>query len=200
GTATHDTASLGGKVGSFSLNSTSTVNYVLFTSHDCGTGGGSPETVNVTAGETVPDATAQTLGAGTYSYQATYNGNTNYNSKTGAYQPSTLPKGTPTISTVLKDDASPANTVSDGSPAALGTATHDTSTLGGKVGSFSLNGTATVSYVLFTSHDCLTGGGSPRALSSFATRRSSDLTAQTLGAGTYSYQATYNGNTNYNSK
>src|SRR2546428_650417 len=87
GTATRDSASLGGKVGSFSLDSSATVSYVFFTSNDCSAGGGPAEIVTVTAGETVPDRTPRTLGAGGYSYQATYNGNANYTSKTGGCEP-----------------------------------------------------------------------------------------------------------------
>jgi hypothetical protein len=87
GTAVHDTATLSGQVGTFSFNGTATVTYSFFTSHDCtGTPAGT-QTVTVAANGSVPDSSPQTLAAGSYSYQATYSGNANYDPKTSACEP-----------------------------------------------------------------------------------------------------------------
>src|SRR3989442_15893606 len=73
------------------------------------------EIVTVTAGETVPDSTPQTLGAGGYSYQATYNGNANYTSKTGGCEPFTVRQATPATTTIVKHNGH--NAVTNTTPA-----------------------------------------------------------------------------------
>jgi hypothetical protein len=91
GMPVHDTATLSGQVGTLSLNGTATVTYRFFTSHDCSGTAATTQTVTVNANGSVPDSAATSpLAAGLYSYQATYNGNANYNVKTGACEPFTV--------------------------------------------------------------------------------------------------------------
>src|SRR5204863_6742334 len=76
-------------VGSFPLGCVShpaTFTYQLFTTYDCSRSH-SDQVVNVAADGSVPDASAQTLGAGSYSYLAVYSGNSNYTAKTAACEP-----------------------------------------------------------------------------------------------------------------
>src|SRR2546421_700607 len=112
------------------------------------------EDKTVTAGGTVPNSSPNgPLGAGDYSYQATYNGNANYDSKTSPCEPFKVSKATPGLSTTVKDAND--NTVDDGANrAGLGATVHDTATLSGPVGSFSFNGTATVTYSFFKNINC----------------------------------------------
>src|SRR5439155_1763199 len=165
----------------------------------CTTPADGTEDVTVTAGGLVPDSAAKTLGAGDYSYQATYNGNDNYKSKTSDCEPFKISKATPGLTTTVKDSSG--NTVDNANPAALGTSVHDTSTLSGQVGTFSFNGTATVTYAFFKNNDCTTPAFSTenKTVNSNGTVPDSSATGA-LGAGDYSYQATYNGNSNYESK
>ena len=73
GEPVHDTATLSGQVGANSFNGTATVTYAFYTNNDCTPpASGTPEQVTVAANGTVPDSSPQTLGAGSYSYQATY--------------------------------------------------------------------------------------------------------------------------------
>src|SRR5205823_6014520 len=147
----------------------------------------------------VPDS-AETagLGAGNYSYQATYSGDGNYSGSTGACEPFTVNPATTTTATVVKDNASPANVVDSGShKAALGTKVHDTATVTSGNNAFTIGGT--VSYQLYTGLACATGNESGSA--SVKTLASGNVpdSAETagLGAGNYSYQATYSGDGNY---
>src|SRR6185369_350340 len=198
GKSVHDTATLSGQVGTFSLNGTATVTYSFFKNNDCSGTAFSTENVTVTAGGGVPDSAAQTLGTGSYSYQATYNGNANYKSKTGACEPFKVAQATPGISTTVKDSSG--NTVDNANPAALGTSVHDTATLSGQVGTFSFNGTATVTYAFFKNNACTGTAFSTEDKTVASNGSVPDSSGQTLGAGDYSYQATYNGNANYSSK
>src|SRR6185437_8638250 len=198
GTAVHDTATLSGQVGTVSFNGTATVTYAFFKNNDCSGTAFSTEDKTVASNGTVPDSSAQTLGAGSYSYQATYNGNSNYSPKTGACEPFKVSQATPGISTTVKDSSG--NTVDNANPAALGTAVHDTATLSGQVGTFSFNGTATVTYAFFKNNDCSGTAFSTEDKTVASNGSVPDSSAQTLGAGSYSYQATYNGNSNYSPK
>ena len=154
----------------------------------------------------MPDASAQTLGAGSYSYLAVYSGNQYYNGKTADCEPFKVNQATPTLVTTVKDGQNV--TVTNAAPAALGTATHDTATLGGSVGSFKLgDGTtvapdgATVTYKFFSNNGCTGTSVQPDQVVTVAANGSvPDASAQTLGAGSYSYLAVYSGNANYNGK
>jgi uncharacterized repeat protein (TIGR01451 family) len=205
GTTVHDTALLSGQVGSLSFDGSATVTYTLYSNLTCTAGANNANVLDsgdktVVAPATVPDSDAfGPLGSGDYSYQAVYNGNANYNSATGACEPFHVNQATPGMTTTVKDGDG--NVVDDAHPAALGTKVHDTSVLFDKVDGFSFDGTATVTYTFFTSHNCTTGAGTPESVpvaSDGSVPDSSETDA--LGAGMYSYQATYDGNANYTSK
>ncbi len=202
GVLAHDTTTLGGKVDSFSLDGTGAVTYVLYSNDSCAPGASnqyvlSSENVNVSSDAAANSSATSALAAGSYSYQATYNGTANYTSKTGGCEPFTVQQATPTVTTVVKDGASPANPVTDGSPATYGTPTHDTASLSSLVSGFSADSTATLTYSFYTTHDCSGSAASTQSVTVASDNSVPDSTAQTLGAGTYSYQATYNGNANY---
>jgi hypothetical protein len=136
------------------------------------------------------------LQAGDYAFRASYAGDANFNDSTSDCEPLTVGKATPGIATIVKDSAG--NTVDNNNPAAAGiTAVHDTATLSGQVGSFSLDGTATVTYSFFNNNACTGTPASTENKTVSALGLVPDSSAQILGAGSYSYQATYNGNANY---
>src|SRR5439155_732403 len=111
----------------------------------------------VTAPATVPDSNAfGPLGSGDYSYQATYNGNGNYNSATGACEPFHVNKATPSISTVVKDSNN-ATVDNDTHKAALGVTVHDTATLADGVTGFSFDATATLTSLPICNLSCTAG-------------------------------------------
>src|SRR5262249_57561963 len=75
--------------------------------------------------------------------------------KTADCEPFQVTQAAPTLVTTVKDGQG--GLVDNAHPAALGTAVHDTSTLGGSVGGFPLGGAsdpATVMYEFFTTNHC----------------------------------------------
>src|SRR5207302_1508804 len=128
-----------------------------------------------------------------------YNGNSNYASKTGDYEPFKDAKATPAISTTVKDSAG--TTVDNSNPAALGSSVHDTAALSGQVGSFSFNSTATVTYAFFKNNGC---SGTPfgtenKTVNSIGTVPDSSATGA-HAVPTRRSSDLYNGNSNYASK
>src|SRR4051794_24690019 len=106
-----------------------------------------------------------------------------------------IAKGSPAIATTVKDASD--NTVDDAHPAALGSKVHDTASLSGGTSGFSFDGTATVSYTFYTSHDCSSGDSGAGTVTVAADNGVpiSNLSGA-LGAGSYSYRANYSGNAN----
>src|SRR5437763_12849535 len=88
-------------------------------------------------------------------------------------------------------------TVNNTTHAGLGDKTHDTSSVTGQIGSFSLAGTVTYSF--YTSNDCTTGSSTAGSgtVSSDGNTVGNSNTSAALAAGGYSYQASYGGNANY---
>jgi uncharacterized repeat protein (TIGR01451 family) len=200
GVVAHDTATLSGQVGSFGFAGTpGTVTYKLYNTINCTGTAASSQDVTVTNPATVPNsADTSPLATGDYSYQATYNGNANYLSATGACEPFHVNKAQPGISTIVKD--SQGNTVDNGAhPAALGTVVHDTATLSGQVGSLGFAGTpGTVTYKLYNTINCTgTAATSQDVTVTNPATVPNSADSSALAAGDYSYQATYNGNANY---
>src|SRR5204862_286656 len=104
GSSVYDTAALGGKVDSLSFDGTATVSYAFFHNTACTGEAFSSENKTVAADGSVPaSSTKSSLGAGDYAFQATYNGNDNYNPKTAACEPFSVGKATPTVTTTLSD-------------------------------------------------------------------------------------------------
>ena len=101
GAPVHDTATLGGSVGTFPLGGETdpaTVTYEFFINNSCSGETHTDQTVDVAADGTVPDADPQTLGAGSYSYLAVYSGNSNYAPQTAGCEPFKVNQATPTLS------------------------------------------------------------------------------------------------------
>ncbi len=85
GAQAQDTTTVTGAAG---IPPTGTVTYVLFTGDGFCASGGAPAGTVTLAGGAVPDSTQTAhLDADNYSYQATYSGDANYQSSTGACEP-----------------------------------------------------------------------------------------------------------------
>jgi hypothetical protein len=192
GTSVYDTATT--QNGGFPL--TGTVTFEYYKNLTCtGTADASDSGKSVGA----KSFTQGPLGAGSHAFRAKYvaGDDPNHNdSAWSACEPFTVSKATPTISTTVRDKDG--HLIDNTHPAATTTTVHDTATLAGKVGSFSLNGSATVTYSLFTNNTCTTPANGTESVTVRADESVPDSAAKSLGAGSYSYRATYNGNGNYN--
>ena len=172
---------------------TGTVTYTFFADGSC-QGTGAPESVTLVDG-VPPDATATgPLAAGAYSYDAVYNGDGNYNpSPVSACEPFTV--GTAPTNVVNVVFSEQTGLAWSGTETAGGKA-DDRASLVGVVPGFVPTGTATYSY--FANGTC--GGTSvwtdTVSLNSAGAIPNSNAT-DPLGAGTYSFEVIYNGDSNY---
>ncbi len=180
GTAVHDTSTVGGKVNGFVIGGT--VTYSFYATGDCSLTS-SDQVVTMVLG-LVPDSSLHgPLAAGSYSFKAVYSGDSNYNPSTSSCESLTVNKADTTTSTAIN----PA------SPVALGTSVKDTSTVGTQVNGFVIGGTVTYSF--YTNGVCT---GSPTTeLKTMAGGLVPDSSSQTLPVGSYSYLASYSGDSNY---
>ncbi|HVB95081.1 MAG TPA: hypothetical protein VND41_00580 [Nitrososphaerales archaeon] len=179
GTSTYDTASIGNQVSGFTPSGT--VTYDFYASASCS---GTPTATAVTLNGdgSVPNSASQILAAGSYSYSASYGGDSNYLSATGACEPFTVQKGTATISTTVNPSTTPA----------LGASVSDVATASG-VSAFTPTGTVTIT--LYESNSCT---GTLISTQTNVALDASSTAKTTLAAGSYSYQASvYSGDTNY---
>jgi len=97
-------------------------------------------------------------------------------------EPLTIDKATPAISTTVKDSGGTA--VDKSHQAALGNEVHDTATLEGKVGSFSFDTTAKVTYHFYKNNICTKDASNPtdQEVTVEASGGVPASTLQTLGA------------------
>ena len=166
---------------------TGTVTFTFFANGGCtGTGtAGSPETL--TAGVANSASVGPLDAAGPYSFQATYNGDSNYVTSTGACEPFAVGPGSTVTVTTVQQGGSTVTSV------ALGTSVTDQAMVSG---SGAGTPTGTVTFTFFTNDSCTGTGtvGTAEALTSGVANSSSE---GPLLAGSYSFQATYSGDANY---
>jgi len=192
GAVAYDTATLT-PTGATPPTPTGTLTYSLFTNGTCNGTASKTETVTLKADGTVPAGSSTTaLAAGSYSYSAAYAGDTSYAAATGPCEPFTVGKA-PTSVTSAVDDAATSGAWSGGELA--GAKAYDVATVAGGVAG--LTATGSVTYSLFKNATCsgtasttdtetLAGGVAPKSTATAA-----------LGAGSYSFGATYSGDASY---
>ena len=192
GSTTSDSVSSLSGITTYAPSGTAT--YELFSTGDC-SGGFISDTVTLVGG-VIPDSSVSSpLGAGNYSYELTYNGDNNYAASSGPCEPFSVNQGTPGVTTTVLD--------SGGNPVtatlALGSQVSDSATFSNLVTGIAPTGGFT--YQLFGSATCT---GTPVSTQDLALSGSSGLISNSLltaplGAGNYSYLATYQGGANYTS-
>ncbi len=194
GAKAYDTASVSS--GNDSFTPSGMVSYKFFANGTCSGDGTDAGTVTLTAGAVPNSGTQGPLGAGNYSFQATYSGDDNFIGSTGPCEPFSLGLLDTSTATVVKDHDG--NVVDAANPAALGSKVHDTATVSGQVGE--IVPTGTVTYHLYSGLDCNVdnqiGSGETVALKGDGSVPDSSET-DPLQAGSYSYQAVYSGDNNY---
>src|SRR5206468_2282381 len=153
------------------------------------------EDVTIGSGSVIPDSSATSaLPAGSYSFQASWPGDSNYNSATATCEPLTVNKGSPTLSTVIV----PA------SPVALGSTVHDTASFSSLTSGFPATGTVT--YKFYGTGTCtgslstlFSGDGMQDVTIGSGSVIPDSSATSALPAGSYSFQASWPGDSNYNS-
>jgi uncharacterized repeat protein (TIGR01451 family) len=209
GTSASDSATVSGGQGQ--PTPTGTVDFFLcqpseVTLFGCEVGGtkiGATKTLS--GGQATSDATVNTTAIGTYCWRAEYSGDAFYLASSHTNHASecfVTVKQPASVATVVKDGSG--HTVSSGSPAALGTAVHDTATLGGGLAGLPLGdgatgnpNSATVKYEFFGTIDC-SGTHTDQTVTVAGNGTVPDATPTAgLGAGNYSYFAIYSGNAFY---
>src|SRR5439155_1610545 len=132
GASAHDTATIGGQVSGFPASGT--VTYSLFTNGACSGTATSTQNVTVNANGSVPASSSTgALAGGSYAFRASYGGDGNYTTSTGACEPFTVATSATTVSTSVIDEATSA---AWSGPEQTGATAHDTATIGGQVSGF----------------------------------------------------------------
>jgi hypothetical protein len=192
GSSAYDTSTVNGQVDD--VAPTGTVSYTYWNDGDCGV---SEDAAGTSAGSNLSlgtqSSTEGPLSEGTYSFQATYSGDSNYTGSTSPCEPFSVGTASTSVATTVDDAAN--NSAWSGSEV-TGSSAYDTSTVNGEAGGIAPTGT--VSYTYWNDGDC---GVSEDAA---GTSAGSDLSLGTqsstegpLPEGTYSFQATYSGDSNY---
>ncbi|MDA8384755.1 MAG: Ig-like domain repeat protein [Actinomycetota bacterium] len=192
GSSTADSVS--SLTGATSIAPTGTATYQLFSTGDC-TGGSIQDTVTLSGG-TIPDSSVSApLGAGSYSYQLTYNGDNNYASSSAPCESFSVSKATPEVTTTVLDSNGSAVSAS----LSLGSQVSDSAQFSNLVSGIAPTGPFT--YQLFDSGNCTGTALSTENLnlSGSSGLVSDSLPSAPLGAGNHSYLATYGGGANYTS-
>jgi hypothetical protein len=188
GTAFHDTAVVTGGTGANTPSGT--VTYTYFTNGTC-TPTGTTQNVTLAGGVVPNSASTGPLGPGNYSYDAVYNGDSNNApSATSSCEPFSVGLAATTTDTQVIVNATGAPPT--GSELA-GSAFHDTATVT-TTGSFTPTGTVT--YTLYTARTNCTGANSTQSVTLVGGSVPNSASSGPLAAGSYSYDAKYNGDSN----
>jgi hypothetical protein len=177
GTMIHDTATIVPTPPSTAV--TGTVTYSAYLNGQCsGQPVSTPQQVTITSTGTVPDSISGTAGAGTYSLQATYSGDSNNAPATSPCEAVTVTMARPSITSSI----SPATIT-------LGGSANDLASLSG-----GFNPTGTVTYTAFSDSVCTT----LVFTSSGITLGSPSASFTPSTAGTFYFVAAYSGDANNN--
>ena len=189
GAAIHDSATLSG-----GTNPTGTITFKVYATADCSGAALATINVNVDGNKTYGPVDYTPTAAGTYHWVASYSGDANNKSATGACgdagENDTVQKLSPSIATELVSGANNGTNLT----LPLGSKVHDTATLSGATA----NAGGTVAYTVYSDNTCT---------QSFASAGSANVTNGVVGdssevtfsqAGTYYWQAVYSGDANNN--
>lgn len=190
GASADDAATVTGAVGT---TPSGTLTYSLFPEGSCSGTAVSSEQVTLAADGSVPPSSATgPLVPGSYAYQASYAGDTNYLPTKGVCQPFSVGQATPPVASVVKDASSGA--AWSGSEV-TGSSAKDSASVAA-VGGFVPSGTVT--YSLFSGGSCSGSAVSAESVTLGGDGSVPDSSATgALTPGSYSFQASYSGDPNY---
>ncbi len=189
GTSVFDTAQVAEAKG---VVPTGHLTYTFFNNGAC-SGSGTRQTVNLTSAGAVPNsAFTGPLSPGSYSFNATYGGDSNYPSSTSPCEQFNVAKDPSSTGTVVFD----ASTKMAWSGAeTAGASAFDTATV---TTSGAVVATGSVSYTLFTNSACFGSGTSAGTVGLTSTGAvPNSNTERKLAGGFYGFIATYSGDSNY---
>jgi hypothetical protein len=196
GSTVHDKATVSG-VGGFPTP-TGTVDFTWYPNGTCEGTGTAAGTVTLASGVAHPSSSQGPLAAGSYSFEAHYNGDTYYNSADSACEPLTVGKAQLGISTEVHNDDGDVPLVGD---LPLGGGAHDSATVTGKVDAYAL---PNVTFYFFEDGVTCTNGDTTggTTLNTLAPDGTTGIahpsTSETnLAAGDYNFMAEVAGNDNY---
>ncbi|MHB8743115.1 MAG: hypothetical protein ACYC9L_08290 [Sulfuricaulis sp.] len=190
GAAAYDTATVSSVSG---VTPSGTVTYSFFPNSTCSGGPVTSSTVILSAGAVPNSNTTGPLGAGSYSFQATYSGDSNYTSSTSSCEPFSVSSAATSTNTAVYDAAR--NTPWDQTEVA-GAAAYDTAMVSSVSG---VTPTGTVTYSFFPNSTCSGGPDTSSTVILSAGAVPNSNTTGALVAGFYGFQATYSGDSNYTS-
>jgi hypothetical protein len=194
GASFHDTSTVVGAGGAV----TGTVTYSFFANGTCAGTPVSTDAATIAGSGAVPDSTTTgALAAGSYSFEATYGGDASNLGGVSACEPFVvLPGVLPglVVSTTTTGLINNATLVAPTGTEVAGASFHDTSTVVGASGA----ATGTVTYSFFANGTC---AGTPVSTDTVTIAGSgavpNSTTTGALVAGSYSFEATYSGDTTY---
>src|SRR5205807_2169734 len=186
GASAYDTAT----VTDSPFTATGTVTYGFYTNGGC-TGTRTSQTVPLSGGLVPNSASTGPLRAGSYSFNATFSGDSNYASSTSTCEPFTVNKVASTISTIVFDASTSAPWTG---AETTGASAYDTAT----VPTSPFTAAGTVTYTYFTNNICSGTGTTQGTVTLMATGSvPNSATVGPLTAGSFSFQAAYSGDSNY---
>lgn len=192
GSQAYDTATVSGTAG---VSPTGTVTYNFFTDGGCSGPAASTEVVTLAADGSVPNSpTTAELGAGNDSFQASYSGDSNYTASTSPCEALAVGRAASSVSTVVDDAATGGGWLGYETP---GAEAYDSAVLDQTVPGFVPTGTVTYSF--FSNGGCA-GTAASTQMTSLDPDGSvpNSATTSALAVGSYSYQASYSGDGDYN--
>jgi uncharacterized repeat protein (TIGR01451 family) len=186
GASAYDTATVSASGGPAPTGS---VTYSLFGGGTCS---GTPTATDpvTLSGGSVPNSTATgSLGAGSYSFSASYSGDSNYQSSSSSCEPFSLAKAPSATGTAVQSGGSPVT-----GALSLGSTVSDQATVSGVAG---IAPGGSVTFTFFTNGACSGTGLTVPGAGTIASGAASSGSEGPLGAGGYSFEASYGGDGNY---
>ena len=200
GTSVHDTATVGPQVNGFVIGGS--VTYHFFASTTCAPTSEItslnaktwPQSQTVSAGLVPNSQSTGPLAAGDYGFQAVYSGDGNYNTSTSVCEPFHVNQAnTSTVTHVFVVGTTSPDI--QGTTQPVGTSVYDTAVVTSSPTVPSIPITGTVTYNFYHTIDCSGMTFPPTGTQSLG---SPSGPTPSLGFGSYSFNATYNGDPNYN--
>ncbi|HMK63676.1 MAG TPA: Ig-like domain-containing protein, partial [Acidimicrobiales bacterium] len=188
GASAYDTASV---VPSGSETATGSVSYTFFSNGTCSGTGTPAGGGNLSSGSAPNSNTESNLAAASYSFEASYSGDGNYTGSTSTCESFSVGKGSSSTTTQV-DDAS-TNTAWSGSET-TGASAYDTATVSP---SDNITATGSVSYTFFSNGTCSGSGASAGGGNLTGGSAPNSSTETGLDAGSYGFEATWSGDSNY---